>query len=194
MSTLKEKQVEKKNKDDNDEPSSDEDKINVREEKDEIEISKLIIISHDCPFSVIWRILYIQMNLFSAYFYSWLACFGEESVRIEYRHSMQILFEVFFLISIVIFFITEYTDMSPDGDPMPIRDLSKIARNYRDNGSFYIDFITILPIYHLSKGFHYHFKATNSIKVLRLYNSLKFFNVVAIMKALKELMKKRVLK
>ena len=178
--------MEKKDEDDNDEPSSDEDKINHGEEKDEIEIAKLIIISHDCAFTVIWRIVYILMNLFSAYFYSWLACFGETSVRVEYRYSMQILFEVFFLISMGISFITEYTNMSPDGDPMPIRDLPKIARNYRDNGSFWIDFITLLPLYRVTIDFHLHFKATNIVKVLRLYNCLKYFNVVTIMKALKE--------
>ena len=60
--------------DDNQSESSDE--TTKTENDDEEDPSKKFIIKHDCTFTIIWRILYIFMNLSSAYFYSWLACFG----------------------------------------------------------------------------------------------------------------------
>ena len=114
--------------------------------------------------------------------------FGEGSVHGKTNQIAQLTYELFFLLSMGLNFITEYVYMGPDGDPQPIRDLSKIAKNYRDNGSFYIDFITLLPLYHITKDFDDHWKIVNLIKVARLYLSLKHFNVTEILKGIKRAM------
>ena len=79
----------------------------------------------------------------------------------------------------------EYVDMSPEGDPLPIRAFSKISRNYREKGSFIIDFITLIPFYQILSNINPHIMQVYIIKVLRLYNSIEYFNVSVIMKAVK---------
>lgn len=190
MSTLKEKQVESKQ--DEDQPEKNSENEDEDDEK-ELELAKWIVRKQDSFLIIVWKMLLIFMNLTSSYFYSWVAMYGEESVHESISYKLQIIYEGFFLVSIGINFITEYSDTSPDGDPLPVRDLAKIAKNYMDKGSFVIDFVTILPLYHITKSLHKFAKFINVIKIARLYLSLKHFNVTEIMKRIKETVHKRVL-
>ena len=50
--------------------------------------------------------------------------------------------EIFFLVAMIIEFITDYTE---EGDEVPTKDLHKIVKRYLKNG-FILDFIPLFPI------------------------------------------------
>jgi hypothetical protein len=82
--------------------------------------------------------------LVSSYFYGLLAAFRYSDFSGDYAFyfTFMISFESIFLVHMLLKFITEY---QVEGEPKPVRDLSKIATNYLHNGLI-TDIVCIFPL------------------------------------------------
>ena len=87
-----------------------------------------------------------------------------------------VVFEIIFVFDLIINFFVEIIDEETN---QPERDLKKIAISYL-NGLFFIDFITLIPLQLISikNNRNYLFFL---IKMLRLVQGLRIFNVSVIM-------------
>ena len=92
-----------------------------------------------------------------------------------------VVFEIIFVFDLIINFFVEIIDEETN---QPERDLKKIAISYL-NGLFFIDFITLIPLQLISikNNRNYLFFL---IKMLRLVQGLRIFNVSVIMKRLND--------
>ena len=89
-----------------------------------------------------------------------------------------IAFESVFLFNMIVNFFTEYV---PEGDPCPVRDLQKIFFTYLE-GTFMRDFIPLFPItFFIDMSKTSFNRIFYLLKVMRLVNGLKIFNVSQIM-------------
>jgi hypothetical protein len=102
----------------------------------------------------------------SAYYYGWTSAFDQ---HVEVISSNSVYIELIFLLNIGINCLREYT---PDGEIIPVRDISKITMNYIKNGSFVEDAIMIIPYAHIANRNIWHI-----IKIYRIRVGLKIFNV-----------------
>lgn len=81
--------------------------------------------------------------LISSYYYGYIACFRYHEGHATNFIATATVFELIFLIHMLLQFLVEFT---PEGNKVPITDLSKISMNYI-NGDFVWDFIPIIPVY-----------------------------------------------
>ena len=111
------------------------------EEKNNLLVSNVIIIRRSgCSYGI-FAFIHSILCILSSYFYSWMACYGNEYSR-EMFFYCTLFIELFFLLSMFIEFITDYTE---EGDEAPTRHIGKIAKRYLKNG-FVMDFIPLFPI------------------------------------------------
>ena len=104
-----------------------------------------------------------------------MAAFGEDlgpSIK-----SLTNLFEIVFLITLITRFFTDYTI---NGEPEPVRDLSKIRKHYFFSSSFVIDFVPQIPFHKFFSepaGPNSYVKLLYLIKIIRMIKGLGVFNV-----------------
>lgn len=116
--------------------------------------------------------------MLSAYWYGYLSAFGGQYTDI---HIVSIIFELLFLIGMCINFVKQYT---PDGETIPVKNLSKISMNYIKKGSFKTDFICLFPFpFLLQQGDKIHLWYT--IKIYRVLAGLRLLDVKSIMDVIK---------
>ena len=145
----------------------------------------MFIIREDCAFTVFSKMTQIICCLLSSYYYAWLSCFGF-TVNDPLSHFwIHIFFEGIFLIAIGLNFITEYSNLGPDGETKPVRDLGKIASNYM-KGDFWPEFIVWIPLYAMIWDLHEYSKLINIIKLYRIKKGYEVFDVAKILDACKE--------
>ena len=70
-----------------------------------------------------------------------MSCFGNHYDKKTFFY-FTLAIEAFFLIAMIVEFITDYTE---EGEDAPTRDIAKIVRRYL-KGSFAMDFIPIIPL------------------------------------------------
>ena len=110
------------------------------DEDNGVDFSKCLVISESSTFTVIWNFANIILSITSSYTFILLACFGEEkdeNARASSR-NLNLLFEVFFFISMMLRFITDYTE---EGESQPEKSLSKIAKRYFHSWAFVLDLL-----------------------------------------------------
>ena len=115
----------------------------------------------------------------TSYYYAWVAVYGYEldsDEDIRTHRLIEIPAEIIFAINILVNFVTEFTDLGPDGETKPIRTFSRISENYLHN-DFWGDFITTLPLYPLLFRVHEDLKLLCIIKIYRLRSGVKVFDV-----------------
>ena len=91
-----------------------------------------------------------------------------------------------FILNICVKFITDY---SVEGSKLPERDLSKIAKNYF-NSDFTLDLIPIIPFQFITHKNGRHF-LYYLIKMIRLWQGFKIFDVQKIMGYIKKFYQKK---
>lgn len=85
-----------------------------------IDFLDLIVLKHDCWLVQVWHMLYIICCLTSGYYYGWLALFGTDFDNPR-QFAAILIFECIFTVQILINFLTEYI---PEGEVIPVRNLS----------------------------------------------------------------------
>ena len=97
----------------------------------------MIILSETGTFMVIWNSLNILLCIVSSYYFIWLAAFEKESEReINSTGFFMIFEEVFFLVSMMLRFITDYTE---EGENVPEKNLKVISKRYFYSWGFVLD-------------------------------------------------------
>ena len=104
-------------------------------------ILDLISIPEDNKVYLYWRSLNIFCCLTSSYFYAFMAAF-EDPAEGSFLYVINIIYEIIFLISILIQFLVEFT---PPGQIVPVKDITQISLRYL-KGEFWKDFIPIIPL------------------------------------------------
>ena len=99
-----------------------------------------VVISEDNQLYKMWHLLEIVACLLSSYYYAALASFHDSEGNPKLV-ATTLVFELFFLISIVLKFFLEY---KVDDSPLPVRDLGMIAKRYIRN-EFLFDLIPLIP-------------------------------------------------
>lgn len=128
---------------------------------------------HDCYLVQVWHFLFVFSCLTSGYFYGWCALFGVEDDDHDYKVAIYI-YETIFSIRIIINFLTEYI---PEGDVIPVRNLTAISQLYL-NTTFWRDFIPTFPItFFLNTRKESTWRVLYLIKIMRLAIGLEIFNV-----------------
>ena len=71
----------------------------------------MIILSESGTFMVVWNSINIILCIVSSYTFIWLAAFEKESEK-EQNHSstMNMFYEIFFFVSMIFRFITDFTE------------------------------------------------------------------------------------
>lgn len=84
-------------------------------------------------------------------------------------------------INFILCFLKEYT---PDGETRPVRDLGKISIQFINKGTFWSQFILLIPFPWIMNQNYYghHF---NILKIWRIKRGLSIFDVAKIMKGIK---------
>ena len=105
---------------------------------DGFKLSSMIIISENGNFMVIWNMANIVLSIVSSYTFIWLAAFGELSHQEDgnFTYYLNMLFEVFFFVSMMLRFITDFVE---EGGTEPVRDLKIISKRYLYSWGFFID-------------------------------------------------------
>jgi len=159
---------------------------------EEPSIYDYLVISMDNPYFNLWSIFHTLSCLSSSYFYAYMAAFDykevvinangeEETVYNQGLLNLYLVFEIIFLISLIINFFVEYRD--PETTTI-VRDLKKIGMRYI-YGEFTQDFLPILPLVHIFNFGGGREKHLFVIKLLRLITGLRIFNVSKIMQKIK---------
>lgn len=156
------------------------------------EIWKYFIVGEQSAFSAVWAFFDIICCISSSYLYAYIAAFGMKDFgytkkdpighdQEEFFISVEITFEIIFMLSIIKQFLTEYT---PEGETIPVRDLQKIAKRYIKDG-FLLDFICVLPISRMLKFMGEEARLFYLIKSIRIHKGIRIFSVPAMMKGIK---------
>jgi len=113
------------------------------------------------------------------------ACYGHgEYDRTTSEIWVEGSFELFFLISFIKNFLTDFT---PEGEHHPVRKLSRIFKKYI-KGYFFLDFIPLIPFTLLLDEQKYkHSRLLYLIKVTRILKAMDLFDVQGWVSKLKEL-------
>ena len=85
-----------------------------------------------------------------------------------------------FITNILLNFITEFSNLGPDGECRPVRDLSKIYANYMKT-NFWSGFIPTIPFFPLVHKVDKRLKLLNVIKIYRIKKALEVLDVGKIM-------------
>ena len=109
-----------------------------------------------------------------------MACFGNHYDE-DLFFMVTAVFESFFLVAMLIEFITDYTE---EGDEAPTRDFHKIVKRYLKDG-FVLDFIPLFPIQSLLDAGNFRIKIFYLPKCLRFISGFKIFDVKAVNKTIK---------
>ena len=141
----------------------------------------LLIISEYGSFNIFWKIFDLINCILSSYIYAWLAAFGDQASG-TVMTDMSIFFESCFTVTMLLHFITDYT---PEGERVPIRELSKISKRYLFSQKFVLDFLTLIPFQILLRGQGHQVKVLYLIKIIRFMNGIKFFDVDMLYRTIK---------
>ena len=85
-------------------------------------------------------------------------------------------------------FITDYT---PEGEHLPVRELSKISKRYLQSSSFIFDSITLIPFAIILRGLGSQVKLFYLIKIIRFMKGLNFFDVDLLYRNIKSIVHTR---
>lgn len=143
-------------------------------------VSKIIQVDHESGSYIVFNFIVTFFNLFSTLFYIYCAAFRVE-IFYDGKHYdsssyqmfvVSIIFETFFAMNILINFVLTYTD---EKHQRKVTKPYKIYKNYLE-GNFILDFIPFIPLnlIQLKNDRHTLFYL---IKIIRLYNCFKLFNV-----------------
>lgn len=115
----------------------------------EIPIYDVFIISNTNQYLQTWNAIIKILCLISSHVYLYMASFlNEDPDPSSTLFKMDITFEIAFLISMVLEFLT---DIQPEQKELkPIRDPILIAKNYI-NGNFLVDFLALIPFSYFVK-------------------------------------------
>ena len=152
----------------------------------EFDIKKWLIIREDGWFNFYWKNVYIVSCFVSSWTYAHVATFGMQVLDDKSPlYYMDMFFDVFFWLSILKSFLTDYV---PDGDHNRVRDHTKIAKRYVNYGSFKMELFCVIPY---STIFYWvkEKKLFHLIKIMRVIPGLSFFNVAYLMHIVKRLIK-----
>lgn len=140
-----------------------------------------LVIRRNSTFYNIFTVFITILKLVSFYLYGYLAAFRMHPQMNYIAITYYVVFEIIFVFDLIINFFVEIIDEETN---QPERDLKKIAINYL-NGLFFIDFITLIPLQliPIKNNRNYLFFL---IKMLRLVQGLRIFNVSVIMKRLND--------
>ena len=131
----------------------------------EFDLMKMIIINHESNFIVIWKLLDIFFCLVSSWIYMWLTVFSIEGVDTRFLEYYSHYIELFFLITIILGFIT---DFKKPGEHVAEKKLSVISKRYLKQ-DFLLDFIPIIPIPDILISISIEHKVSYFIKVIRFH-------------------------
>ena len=124
--------------------------------------------------------------MYSSYIYIWIACFGLDPERRLYIACF--FFEAFFLIFMIIHFLTDFTR---EGENIPVSDIGDIAYHYFET-DFLSDLIPLLPFsFFVDNGFHSFYRLLFCIKVIRVKTGLTAFDAGKIFRDIKDGFTKR---
>ena len=140
-----------------------------------------MIISEESSFTIFWKIFDLINCIISSYIYAWLAAFGDQASGV-FITDLSIFFECCFTVTMFLHFVTDYT---PEGERVPIRELSKISKRYFFSQKFLLDFLTLIPFQILLKGQGHQVKVLYLIKIIRFLNGIKFFDVDMLYRTIK---------
>ena len=110
-------------------------------------ITYYIVISQDNPYYKIWCSIEILSCLMSSYMYAYCSVFkqdiGEVNPGTTPLSFMVLLFEAIFLVSIILKFFLEFT---VEDEPLPVRNMSRIAMRYLKSNDFIRDIVPVIPV------------------------------------------------
>ena len=154
---------------------------------------KYLIISHTSFGYIFFQFCITLLSLFSSYFYLGMATFREHLIvdkndldNTDSSDKYVYAIESCFILNICVKFITDY---GVEGSKLPERDLSKIAKNYF-NSDFTLDLIPIIPFQFITHKNGRHF-LYYLIKMIRLWQGFKIFDVQKIMGYIKKFYQKK---
>lgn len=128
------------------------------------------------------------MCVISAYIFCYKAAFADEDFDLTL-----ISFEGIFLVDMFLIFLTEYVPKDIDGtgkEAKPVRELGKIAKNYV-YGDFLFDIIPLVPLQLISIKARLN-NLFYLIKVIRFVKGKELFNIMELMKNVKEYNKEKI--
>lgn len=118
------------------------------------------------------RVVHIIASMVSSYFYVWLAAFGTDPDKFQYK--VAVFFEVLFGVLMISNFFTDFTR---DGENIPVDDVGEIALNYLHN-KFAIDMIPLLPIsFFLDNSQYKFYRIFFVLKIVRVKTGFDAFNI-----------------
>ena len=130
----------------------------------------------------VWYFGYIVCCLLSSYFYVYIAAFQHIGVKDKWWLQYELIFELIFLTSILLNFLTDYED---ENDGKVVRDIAQISMRYL-KGNFFWEFLPVLPLAHLFgsmlKSPHHWY----IVKVVRLMTASKVFDAHAVYEKIKK--------
>ena len=168
--------------------SDDDSKAFENEAEDVIRISEIIIISRVGKFYSVFAVLDSLACVMSSYFYSWLACYGDHYKK-DTIETWVLILELFFLFSMGIKFLTNYTE---EGEKFPVKDWFKIAKRYLNNG-FVTDLVALIPCQWIFTHGAYKVKVLYLPKVIRFMSGFEIFDIRHLNKVVKQWHKNNIL-
>lgn len=109
-----------------------------------------IVISLDNPVYNFWCGVEIISCLLSSYMYAYCSVFkndiAHEAPGETWLGDMVYIFESIFMLSIIFKFFLEYQN---EDEPLPVRNMKRIAMNYIQSEDFISDIIPTIPVPHL---------------------------------------------
>jgi len=132
-----------------------------------------------------WKLFHIICCVLSSYLYAYIAGGGDDGIEktTDYPFVMTSFFETVFTISILLNFVTAYT---PEGSSHLITSHGKICRRYLEQG-FLLDFFTWVPfVFFFNNSRNYYYRMFYLIKIIRIMEGLKIFDVGEMMDIVKE--------
>ena len=128
----------------------------------------MLVISENGFFCVSWNFLNVCLSIVSSYYYIILAYFGDNHNENSYI-GLDFIFEVFFFVTMMLRFITDYTE---EGDSLPVKSIPKIAKRYLYSYEFILDLAPQIPFRFMFKKIGRNVKLFLIIKVIRMIKGL----------------------
>ena len=149
--------------------------------EEDISLSEILMISRVGKCYSCFAIVDSLASVLSSYFYSWLTCYGDH-YEYETVDLVVIIIEIFFLVNMLVKFITDYTE---EGEKFPVKDWIKIAKRYLKNG-FITDLIPIIPLQWMFSHGKFKVKILYMPKIIRFIGGFEIFDIRYLNKMVKQ--------
>lgn len=130
--------------------------------------------------------------MISSFHYAFMAAyvkFGDRGFIDDSQFAnYDIMYNVFFVVDLIMQFFIYKPNIGEDED---VKTQLELASEYFFGG-FFLDFITVMPLYHIFSGIWKQARILYLIKLVRLYRGIQLLNTSAIMGFLKGLVERHI--